>query len=103
MSLSFDRIEKLGEEYADQEVRVDPAVPELARFRGKVGRVVTINQNGRALVVFEGPDCGRYDIELDHLRVVDLPVEVDYPQPESTPENDLSALERARMEKEKAK
>ena len=67
-----ERVEKLRLEYTDQYVVVDGERPELMRYRGKVGRVRTINVNGRALVEFEG-DRGRYDVELDYLKVVDKP------------------------------
>jgi hypothetical protein len=69
-----ERIEILKEEYTDQYVVVDAGRPEFARFKGLVGQVRTINMNGRALVEFEGRnDRGRYDIELDFLKVVEKP------------------------------
>jgi hypothetical protein len=46
-------VEPLKKQYTDQYVAVDAAQPELARFRGQVGRVKTINMNGRALVEFD--------------------------------------------------
>jgi hypothetical protein len=67
-----ERVEKLRLEYSDQYVVVEGDLPELAQFRGKVGQVWTINVNGRALVEFES-DRGRYDLELDYLKVVDKP------------------------------
>ncbi|MBC7336004.1 MAG: hypothetical protein H5U01_07000, partial [Clostridia bacterium] len=51
--LDYDRIENLRLEYTDQYVTVNSPRPELARFKGKVGRVITINWNGRALVQFD--------------------------------------------------
>jgi hypothetical protein len=40
---------------------IQPGVrPELSRFEGKVGRIVTVNQNGRAVVDFA--DGAWYDI-----------------------------------------
>lgn len=72
--LDYDRIENLRLEYTDQYVTVNSPRPELARFKGKVGRVITINWNGRALVQFDSAvDRGWYDIDLDDLRVVDPP------------------------------
>jgi hypothetical protein len=69
-----ERIEKLRQEYTDQYVVVDPGRPDLARFKGAVGRVATVNFNGRALVEFDlNNNRGRYDIELDYLKVVDKP------------------------------
>src|SRR5438034_548317 len=56
-------------EWTDQFVEVDPARPELQRFAGLVGRVVTLNCNNRALVDFQ--DGGWYDITVDFLRRLD--------------------------------
>ena len=67
-----ERVEKLRFEYTDQYVVVEGDLPQLVRFKGKVGQVRTINVNGRALVEFES-DRGRYDLELDYLKVVDKP------------------------------
>lgn len=118
-----DRVERLRLEYTDQYVVVEGDHPELARYRGKVGQVRTINANGRALVEFEG-DRGRYDLELDYLKVVDKPKPKEPPakeakakpaaseekapapsQPPSEPKTKLSELELARQQKdaEKAK
>ena len=111
--MDFQRIEKLREEYADQYVVVDADMPELARYRGKVGRVKTVSANGRALVEFGG-DRGRHDIELDYLKVVDPPrtetaekppageasTKKAAPTAEKEKKEDLSPLERARLEKE---
>src|ERR1051326_8768728 len=46
--------------WTDQFVMVKPERPELARFNGIVGRVVTVNFNGKALIDFQ--DGGWYDI-----------------------------------------
>ena len=54
------RIEALRAEWTDQVVRVNTAQPELARFGETVGRVITINFNGKAVVDFQ--DGGWYDI-----------------------------------------
>jgi len=76
-----ERIELLKDEYTDQYVMVDAGRPEFARFKGLVGQVRTINMNGHALVEFEGRnDRGRYDIELDYLKVVDKPAPKPAPQ-----------------------
>jgi hypothetical protein len=51
----------LKKAWSDKLVRVRPGVrPELARFEGKVGRVVTVNFGGRALVDFA--DGAWYDV-----------------------------------------
>jgi hypothetical protein len=47
-------------EWTDQYVEVNPERPELKRFVGIVGRVVTVNHNNKALVDFQ--DGGWYDI-----------------------------------------
>lgn len=60
-------IAELKVEYTDKRVRADETVPFLARFKGLVGRVVTVNENGLALVDFD--DGAWYDIPLQHLRV----------------------------------
>ncbi|NQT41630.1 MAG: hypothetical protein HQ581_29340 [Planctomycetes bacterium] len=121
-----ERIEKLIQQYADQYVVVDANRPELARFKGLIGQVYMVNWTGRALVEFEGrADRGRYDIELDYLKVVDKPQPKAAPAPgkpavakavkkpappeekaaaDSPPaEKELSPLERARMEEPSSK
>ncbi len=67
MSVSLNEIDALRREWTDQYVRVNPEQPELRRFvktyDGKddlVGRVVTVNWNGKAVVDFQ--DGGWYDI-----------------------------------------
>ncbi len=57
---TFERIDELRKEWVDQYVRVNPARPELARFKDIVGRVVTVNYNGKALIDFQ--DGGWYDL-----------------------------------------
>jgi hypothetical protein len=54
------RYEQLKREWTDQFVEINPARPELRRFQGIVGRVVTVNHNNKALVDFQ--DGGWYDI-----------------------------------------
>ncbi len=54
------RNEALKREWTDQYVEINPERPELKRFAGIVGRVVTVNQNNKALVDFQ--DGGWYDI-----------------------------------------
>ncbi len=71
----FEHIERLKHEYTDKSVVVDNGRTDLSRFRGLVGTVITVNMSGRALVQFNGHnDIGRYDIDLDFLKVVDQPV-----------------------------
>ena len=54
------RYEALKREWTDQYVEVNPERPELKRFAGIVGRVVTVNHNNKALIDFQ--DGGWYDI-----------------------------------------
>ena len=57
---SFARSEDLKREWTDQFVLVNADRPELRRFAGIVGRVVTVNYNGKAVIDFQ--DGGWYDI-----------------------------------------
>lgn len=57
---NFERVDDLRTEWLDQYVTVNPSLPELKRFTGIVGRVVTVNYNGKALIDFQ--DGGWYDI-----------------------------------------
>lgn len=52
--------ENLKREWTDQFVLVNPQRPELKRFEGIVGRVVTVNWCNKAVVDFQ--DGGWYDI-----------------------------------------
>jgi hypothetical protein len=61
-------VEALKALWTNRLVAVKPGVPALARFAGKVGRVVTVNFNGKALVDFA--DGGWYDV-ADFERVLD--------------------------------
>jgi hypothetical protein len=63
--------EALKREWTDQYVQVNPDRPELKRFAGIVGRVVTVNFNNKALIDFQ--DGGWYDIaaSTEYLTKVD--------------------------------
>ena len=65
------RYEEIKREWTDQFVEVNAERPELKRFAGVVGRVVTVNYNNKALVDFQ--DGGWYDItaSTDFLRKLD--------------------------------
>jgi hypothetical protein len=52
--------EALKREWVDQYVKVNASRPELKRFEGLVGRVITVNFNHKALVDFA--DGAWYDI-----------------------------------------
>ncbi len=56
-----ETVDRLKKQWADRLVRVRPgARPDLERFAGRVGRVVTVNYDGRALVDFA--DGAWYDV-----------------------------------------
>ena len=59
-NLTLSQADALKQEWTDQYVTVKPERPELARFAGIVGRVVTVNYSGKALIDFQ--DGGWYDI-----------------------------------------
>jgi hypothetical protein len=65
------RYEALKQAWTDQYVEINPDRPELKRFAGLVGRVVTVNRNNKALVDFQ--DGGWYDISAseEYLRKLD--------------------------------
>ncbi len=56
----FERVDALRREWLDQYVLANPECAELRRFQGIVGRVVTVNYNGKAVIDFQ--DGGWYDI-----------------------------------------
>src|SRR5258707_10325519 len=70
-----EKIEQMKRDFTDKYVQVDATRPELARFRDVVGRVKTVNMNGRALVEFDDYhlNIGWYDIAPEYLKGVDKP------------------------------
>lgn len=56
----FTKQDSLRKEWIDQYVKVTDLRPELKRFAGLVGRVVTVNYNGKAVIDFQ--DGAWYDI-----------------------------------------
>jgi len=56
----FQFVDDLQRAWTDQYVTVKQGRPELQRFVGIVGRVVTVNYNGKAVIDFQ--DGGWYDI-----------------------------------------
>jgi hypothetical protein len=60
MDTSEAAYEALKREWTDQLVEITSERPELARFKGIVGRVVTVNRNHKAVIDFQ--DGGWYDI-----------------------------------------
>jgi hypothetical protein len=59
-TIPISQCEALKLEWTDQLVQVKPGRPELDRFAGIVGRVITVNYNGKALIDFQ--DGGWYDV-----------------------------------------
>ena len=70
-NIPLAQCEALKKEWTDQLVTVKPERPELQRFANIVGRVVSVNYNGKALIDFQ--DGGWYDItaSAEHLRKLD--------------------------------
>jgi len=69
-----DEVETLRQQLTDKYVVVVGDRADLARFKGVVGQVKTVNLSGRALVHFDvNNDRGWYDIAVEHLKVVDAP------------------------------
>ncbi|MFL5339958.1 MAG: hypothetical protein ACJ8F7_07395 [Gemmataceae bacterium] len=68
---SIEQIDRLKSEWTDKLVTVNASRPELKRFEGRVGRVVTVNYSGKALIDF--CDGGWYDIAAssEYLTPVD--------------------------------
>jgi hypothetical protein len=66
--MSLDEPENLMRSCAGRRVVVDARRPELTRFGNRRGRVVAVTCDGRALVQFDGPDQGWYDIEPEFLK-----------------------------------
>jgi hypothetical protein len=67
----FTKQDDLRKHWMDQYVKVNEDKPELKRFAGIIGRVVTVNYNGKAIVDFQ--DGGWYDIPAseDYLTKLD--------------------------------
>ena len=75
------RPEELKRRWTGRAVRVRDAAGPLARFAGRVGRVRTVNMNGRALVQFEGPDETWFDLDPRALIEVEPPAPAAVPPP----------------------
>jgi hypothetical protein len=71
MNFTDPTYEDLKREWTDQFVEVIAERPELKRFAGIVGRVVTVNCNRKALIDFQ--DGGWYDItaSAEYLKKLD--------------------------------
>lgn len=69
----FTQIDELRGQWIDRYVVVQPDCAELQRFAGIVGRVVTVNYNGKAVVDFQ--DGGWYDITASDRFLRQVPEE----------------------------
>jgi hypothetical protein len=67
--MSPEAIESLRSRFAGNRVLVDARRPELARLANVLGRVVTINLNGQAIVQFDWADQGWHDIDPKFLKL----------------------------------
>ena len=67
------RHQDLVQEWTDQFVKINGSRPELERFSGLVGRVVTVNWNNKAVVDFA--DGGWYDITASEEFLTKMPAE----------------------------
>jgi hypothetical protein len=67
---SYEEAEQLKRTWTDRYVRVKPGFAQYERFAGQIGRVVTVNYGGKALVDFA--DGAWYDIPAsdEYLEVV---------------------------------
>ena len=62
-------INRLKREWTGKQVTISPDHPTTTRFRDRVGSVVTINMNGRALVRFvDSLDTAWFDLPVEMLR-----------------------------------
>ena len=67
----FARIDELKTIWTDRFVLAQESKPELLRFAGKVGRVITVNYAGKALIDFA--DGAWYDIPASEDYLLLLP------------------------------
>ncbi len=80
-TVTMERCEQLRREWTDQFVKVNPDRPELRRFVKKhdkpaedlIGRVVTVNYNGKAVIDFQ--DGGWYDISASEEYLIKVPAD----------------------------
>ena len=75
-------ITQLKQEWTGKQVAIDPSAPSNRRFSGRIGTVVTINMNGRALVRFADTlDTAWFDLPIEVLSVVAPATDEVYPPP----------------------
>ena len=63
-----DELTALRKQWTDQYVLVEAGTPEGGRFAGRIGRVITVNAGGKAIVDFA--DGAWYDLPPDVLKCV---------------------------------
>jgi hypothetical protein len=75
--MTFEQVEQLKRQLTDKYVEVREGRPDMARFKGHVGQVKTVNMSGLALVQFLDyhANIGWYDIDVDQLNIVEKPPE----------------------------
>jgi hypothetical protein len=71
---SYEEAEELKRTWTDRYVRLKPGHADYTRFEGMVGRVVTVNYGGKALVDFA--DGAWYDIPASEEYLELVPEEV---------------------------
>ena len=75
-------VTQLKQEWTGKQVAINPRAPSNRRFSGRIGTVVTINMNGRALVRFADTlDTPWFDLPIEELSVVAPAIDEDYPPP----------------------
>jgi hypothetical protein len=79
---SFDETQALRRTWTDKFVSIKSGHAEYTRFAGKVGRVVTVNYGGRAIVDFA--DGAWYDIPASEHYLEVVPDEIARPKYDGT-------------------
>lgn len=72
-AVDLDKMDELKRVWTDRYVTAKSELPELKRFDGRVGRVVTVNYSGKAIVDFA--DGAWYDIPASEEHLVVLPAD----------------------------
>lgn len=70
-AIDLDKMDELKRAWTDRFVLASAERPELKRFEGKVGRVVTVNYGGKAIVDFA--DGAWYDIPASEEYLTTVP------------------------------
>jgi hypothetical protein len=72
-AIDLDKMDELRRIWSDRLVLARADKPELKRFEGKVGRVVTVNYGGKAIVDFA--DGAWYDVPASEEFLTVLPLD----------------------------